>query len=74
MATKSNSISLDRFRFQQPEYESDTLITTCPKSPFAIHPHANRVLDDVMLVFHEGRWHLVDNDLYHRRIYVKGLL
>lgn len=73
MPTKPKAMSLDRFQFQAPETEFNILISACPKVIFAIHPQPSRVLEDVMVVFHEGRWYLVDYDLYRRHIFVRGM-
>ncbi|MDI1291463.1 MAG: hypothetical protein PSV18_01810 [Methylobacter sp.] len=71
MINKS-AASLDQFRYRP--NESDIFITCCHSGIFSIHPSLKRVVEDVFVVFHANRYHLVDGDLYHRHIRVEGML
>ena len=64
MLSKSETNALSQFLYRPIEVDSETIITTCPKGVFSIHPSAKRCLKDVFVVFYENRWHLVDADLY----------
>ncbi|WP_157679535.1 hypothetical protein [Methylovulum psychrotolerans] len=74
MQRKSNPNLLDRFQFCQPQWDKDAFITCCPKTVFMVHPDLDRVARDVLVVYRDGRWHLVDTELYANGVFVHGLL
>ncbi|ASF48399.1 hypothetical protein CEK71_21340 [Methylovulum psychrotolerans] len=39
-----------------------------------VHPDLDRVARDVLVVYRDGRWHLVDTELYANGVFVHGLL
>ncbi len=74
MSPKSPSALLERFQFKAHNHDTDILITCCPKTAFKVHPDVHRVVENVLVVYRDNRWHLVDCDLYRNGVYIHGLL
>jgi len=74
MLHNSKANSLEPFQFSHDDFNEDILITCCPKTVFSVHPDPNRVMESVLVNYHNNRWHLVDTQLYRNGVYIAGLL
>ncbi|MGZ8190745.1 MAG: hypothetical protein ACXWTS_05890 [Methylococcaceae bacterium] len=74
MLRNGPAMYLERFRYSPYEQTADILITTCPKTIFRVNPDLSQVIENVLVVFRDNRWQLVDGELYRDGVFVKGLL
>jgi hypothetical protein len=74
MLRNSKASLLARFQFSPSDFNTDILITCCPKTVFSVHHDLDRVVSDMFVVYRNNRWHLVDSELYGNGVYIEGLL
>lgn len=74
MLHNSKANLLAQFQFSRDDFNTDVLITCCPKAVFSVHPDSSRVMKSVLVVYRNNRWHLVDANLYRNYVRIDGLL
>lgn len=73
MQDKSDLPFLKRFQYEPEKFEYIWPITQCPNKVFTVNPDKGRVITNILVVYRNDRWYLVDPDFYDYDVYIKDL-